>query len=148
MPQAAALLLKPPVTVTVLCFLLPDLVDKPLWALGVGCGRYVAHTLLFVFLVSLAFALKKRAYGVFALFGGMLHLLSDIGWFIPWLYPFVRYDFPQLEFTDTISWSMVVGELLEALVIVLAISLVLWLSSRCKKQGRQVAVHSRETDGT
>jgi len=100
MPQAAALLLKPPVTVTVLCFLLPDLVDKPLWALGVGCGRYVAHTLLFVFLVSLAFALKKRAYGVFALFGGMLHLLTDIGWFIPWLYPFVRYDFPQLEFID------------------------------------------------
>ena len=28
--------------------ILPDLVDKPLWLLGVGEGRFIAHSLLFV----------------------------------------------------------------------------------------------------
>ena len=145
--QAVAPLLKPPVTVTVFCYLLPDLVDKPLWVLGIGCGRYIAHTLLFVFLVSLAFAFKKRAYGLFALFGGMLHLLLDIGWFIPWFYPFARYNFPQVDFADRISWSDVGEAAIELAAILLAIFLALWLFSRYKKRGRQDAGHGRETDG-
>lgn len=135
--QAVAPLLKPPVTVTVFCYLLPDLVDKPLWVLGIGCGRYIAHTLLFVFLVSLAFSLKKRVYGLFALSGGMLHLLLDLGWFVPWFYPFVRYDFPQLEFADSFRWSRhAVGGVFELSAVVLAIFLVLWLSSWYKKRGK------------
>jgi len=72
--------------------LLPDLVDKPLYVLGIGDGRYVGHTLLFVFLVAGAVSLKNKLYGLSVLFGAILHLLLDSG-DVPWLYPFVNYDF-------------------------------------------------------
>jgi len=67
------------------------LVDKPLYLLGIGDGRYVGHTLLFVFLVVAAVSLKNRIYGLSVLFGAVLHLLLDWGG-VPWLYPFVNYD--------------------------------------------------------
>ena len=74
--------------------LLPDLVDKPLYLLGIGDGRYVGHTLLFVFLVAGAFSLKNKIYGLSVLFGALLHLLFDSGvGFVPWLYPFVSHTF-------------------------------------------------------
>ena len=85
---AVAYLLRLNLAVTLLCAILPDLVDKPLTALlWISEGRYIAHTLLFVFLVSIAFFLWKRAYGLAALVGGISHLLLDSGsspsWF--WL---------------------------------------------------------------
>lgn len=72
--------------------LLPDLVDKPLYLLGIGDGRYVGHTLLFVCVVAAAFSLKNKIYGLSLLFGAVLHLLFDWGG-LPWLYPFVSHDF-------------------------------------------------------
>jgi len=128
--------LKAELAVTGFCFLLPDLLDKPLWMLGISCGRFVGHTLLFVFLVAFVFSLRKRTYGLFALVGGMLHLLSDVGWFIPWLYPFVKYDFPQLEFWDAFRWYEVAGLFMELAFVTLAMSLLLWFSSRGKKPGK------------
>ena len=151
-PQAVALLLKAQLTVTAFCFLLPDLVDKPLWALGIGCGRCLAHTLLFVFIVSIAFSTRKRVYGLFALLGGILHLLTDLGWFVPWFWPFVRYDFPQLEFADTFQWSEVGWLAIELSAVVLGVSvvsLVLWLSSWYTKRRRQgIRNYCRKTDET
>ena len=73
--------------------LLPDLVDKPLFLLGIGNGRYVAHTLLFVFLVAAAVSLKSKVYGLSVLLGGIFHLLLDSGGSVPWLYPFVHHAF-------------------------------------------------------
>jgi len=77
--------------------LLPDLVDKPLYLLGIGDGRYIGHTLLFVCVVAAAFSLKRRIYGLSLLFGAVLHLLLDwlMGWggFMPWLYPFVSHTY-------------------------------------------------------
>ena len=128
--------LKPELAVASLCFLLPDLLDKPLWLLGIGMGRFVGHTLLFVFLVAFVFFLRKRTYGLFALAGGMLHLLSDVGYFTPWFYPFVEYDFPQPEFWDTFTLVNVIGTFMELALVILAISLLLWLSSRRKGQGK------------
>jgi hypothetical protein len=72
--------------------LLPDLLDKPLYVLGIGDGRYVGHTLLFVFLVAGAVSFKNKRWGLSVLFGAILHLLLDSGG-VPWLYPFVNYDF-------------------------------------------------------
>jgi hypothetical protein len=128
--------LKPELAVTVICFLLPDLLDKPLWMLGIGMGRFVGHTLLFVFLVAFAFFLRKRTYGLFALVGGMLHLLSDAGTFMPWLYPFVKYDVPQLEFWGIFKWYWVAVLFVQLAVVILALSLFLWFSSRRKKLGK------------
>ena len=133
-------LLKAELAVTGLCFLLPDLLDKPLWLLGIGMGRFVGHTLLFVFLVAFVFFLRKRTYGLFALVGGMLHLLSDVGYLIPWFYPFVKYDFPQPKFWETFTLGNVIGTFMELalviLLVILAVSLLRWLSSRRKGQGK------------
>jgi hypothetical protein len=140
----SAAVLRAELAVTAFCFLLPDLVDKPLWMLGIGMGRFVGHTLLFGFLVAFVFFLRKRTYGLFALVGGMSHLLWDAGTFMPWLYPFVKYDFPQLEFWGFFRWYMVAilfGQL--ALVILLAMSLLLWLSSRRKKLGKPRALDNQ-----
>jgi hypothetical protein len=68
-------------------------VDKPLYLLGIGDGRYVGHTLLFVFLVAAAVSLKNKLYGLSVLFGAIFHLLLDSGGFVPWLYPFVNHSF-------------------------------------------------------
>ncbi len=67
--------------------------DKPLYLLGIGDGRYVGHTLLFVFLVAAAVSLKNKLYGLSVLFGAVFHLLLDSGGFVPWLYPFVNHSF-------------------------------------------------------
>ena len=72
---------------------LPDFVDKPLYLLGIGDGRYVGHTLLFVFLVAAAVCLINKVYGLSVLFGAILHLLLDFGAFVPWLYPFVNHNY-------------------------------------------------------
>jgi uncharacterized membrane-anchored protein len=98
-PLPVARLLKLNLVVTGLCALLPDLVDKPLSALGIGNGRYVAHTLLFVLLAAIAFSLKNRRYGLSALLVGILHLALDSRGFVPWFYPFVTYEFPREEFS-------------------------------------------------
>ncbi len=146
--------LKAELVVTGFCFLLPDLLDKPLWLLGISCGRFVGHTLLFVFLVAFVFFLRKRKYGLFALMGGMLHLLSDLGWFMPWFYPFVKYDFPQLEFKDAFTWYQVAGLFVQLALVVSAVSLVImavsltrWHSSRRKKLGKPSAHDDQAVGG-
>ena len=97
--------------VTALCALLPDMVDKPLWALGVGAPRYIAHTLLFVVAVSFAFFLWRRAFGLAALLGGTTHLLLDLNSQVPWFYPFASYDFPEPEFDPSSFFQNLVGAL-------------------------------------
>lgn len=98
-PLILAYLLRLNPVVTILCGILPDLVDKPLWAMEVGGGRYIGHTLLFVFLVSVAFSLWKRKHGLAALVGGISHLLLDLDALVPWLYPFKEYDFYEKKFS-------------------------------------------------
>jgi membrane-bound metal-dependent hydrolase YbcI (DUF457 family) len=129
-------LLRLELIVTGFCYLLPDLVDKSLLALGVGNGRYVAHTLLFVFLVAFALSLKKRVYGLLALCAGILHLLLDLPGrgFVPWFYPFVRYDFPHLEIHN--FWLAVCVTLIQLVSILLVAFLILRLVSWFKKRNR------------
>jgi hypothetical protein len=122
--------------VTIFCGILPDLVDKPLSAMGVGGGRYIGHTLLFAFLFSIAFYLWKRRYGLAALVGGISHLLLDLNALVPWLYPFKEYDLYEKYF----SFSEFVGEYLtfsglgtELILVVIAgviAFLCLWLFRR------------------
>jgi hypothetical protein len=103
--------------------------DKPLWVLGViSDGRYIGHTLLFVCLVASAFTLKKREYGLFALFGGTLHLLSDIWGFMPWFYPFKSYDFPSVDFHGIVTWYVVAFTLIELAFAIIVVSAVVSVS--------------------
>jgi len=89
--------------VIVLCGILPDLVDKPLAAMGIGGGRYIGHTLLFAVVISGAFFLWKKKYGLAAIIGLLSHLLLDLNNFIPWFYPFKDYNFSDSRF-DFIEW--------------------------------------------
>jgi hypothetical protein len=113
----------PEMAVTSSAFLLPDLIDKPLYILGlITDGRFIGHTLLLVFLVALAFTLKKRVYGLFALCGGMLHLSLDITGFMPWFYPFKSYNFPSFDFHQTLTWFGVAATLVELAVVIIVVS--------------------------
>lgn len=155
-PLPLAHLLKLNLAVTGLCALLPDLVDKPLYLLGVtSCSRYAGHTVLFVLLVAAAFCLRSRLLGLSALFGGILHLLLDSGYFVPWFYPFARYDFPEsnvgvseyLHRLLTFSfWSL---ELVLVASVCLAAFLLLRLIPWLRRRGQTATCHiSRANDGT
>jgi hypothetical protein len=87
--------------VTVFCGILPDLVDKPLAALGIGGGRYIGHTIIFAVVVVAAFSMWKRKYGLAALTGHVSHLLLDLNGFVPWFYPFKDYNFSSGRFSFT-----------------------------------------------
>jgi membrane-bound metal-dependent hydrolase YbcI (DUF457 family) len=141
--------------VTAFSFLLPDLIDKPLWVLGViSDGRYIGHTLLLAFLVALAFALKKRAYGLFAICGVIAHLLLDTSGFMPWFYPFKRYDFPNVDYHGIVTWYNVAETLLEMVLVVIAVSVVVflilsfssWAGKRCKPRARHVNQSTPSSD--
>jgi hypothetical protein len=127
MPSSTARLLKPELLVTVFCFLLPDLMDKPLWVLGViSDGRYIGHTLLMVFLVAVVFGMARRAYGLFALCGSMPHLLFDRDGHSdnPWFYPFKRYDFSPNDFHSIVTLPNVIRTLMEMLLVCCLLLLV------------------------
>jgi hypothetical protein len=89
--------------VAVFCGILPDLVDKPLAAFGIGGGRYIGHTLLFVAVIVTAFFLWRRKYGLAALTGLTSHLLLDLNTLVPWFYPFKSYNFSNTKF-DLVGW--------------------------------------------
>jgi len=120
-------------------FILPDLVDKTLWVLGVlPNGRNIGHTLFTVFLVGLVFSLKKRTYGLVAILGGMAHLLSDRSALVPWFYPFKTYDFATSNWRDVLTLECLGYTLLQmALVaivvstaVVIVLSLYSWVRAR------------------
>jgi len=134
--------LRPEIAVTAFAFLVPDLIDKPLWMLGViSDGRHIGHTLLVATLVAVAFSLKKRFYGLFAICGSISHLLLDTSGLVPWFYPFKGYDFQEVDYREVVTWHNVAGLLLELalvlIVVAVAVFLVLALSSWLKGRGNQ-----------
>jgi F0F1-type ATP synthase assembly protein I len=148
-------LLRPEAAVTAFSFLLPDLIDKPLWVLGVfSDGRNLGHTLLLMFLVAFAFSLKKRVYGLFAVCGGISHLLLDTSGFMPWFYPFKGYDFPNVDYHGIVTWYNVAETLLEMAFVVIVVSVVVflvlsfssWAGKRCKPRARHVSQSTRSSD--
>ena len=93
--------------------MLPDLIDKPLTLIGIGSGRFVAHSMLF----TIAVALLSREVG----FGCVMHLLLDRIWeeprvlFFPLLglpptKPHTIYDFIRILLTNrTVQMGEFVG---------------------------------------
>jgi hypothetical protein len=146
-------LLRPELAVAAFSFILPDLVDKTLWVLGVlPNGRNIGHTLFTVFLVALAFSLKKRVYGLVALCGGMAHLLSDRSALVPWFYPFKTYDFPTNDWHDVLTWRCLAITLLEMAVVAIVVSaallLILSFSSWVRERRTRRTTGASESDGS
>jgi hypothetical protein len=132
--------------------LLPDLVDKPLAIMGIGDGRYVGHTLLFISVTAALLSLRNKLYGLSLLFGGICHLVGDLGGPVPWFYPFVYYDFainfnPGGFFT---SLPMLLNELKEDYLspfylgmelvglVILGLLYYFWHSSRTKGSTKEL----------
>jgi hypothetical protein len=94
--------------VVLACALLPDLIDKPLWAMGIGGPRFVAHTILFMLVAAGVAFLWRRRHGLAVLLGWGSHLFLDWaapGAPIPWLYPFKGYSFPERELDPSAFFS-------------------------------------------
>jgi hypothetical protein len=146
-------LLRPELAVAAFSFMLPDLVDKTLWVLGVlPNGRNIGHTLFTVFLVALAFSIKKRVYGFVALCGGMAHLLSDRSALVPWFYPFKRYDFATSDWRDVLTLECLAYTLLQmalvAIVVSVAVLIILSLYSWVRGRNTQRATRASQSGGS
>lgn len=78
--------------------LLPDIIDKPLLVFFQISGRGFAHTPFYmaILMILLLFITRRRNIVGALSFGILCHLLLDIP-YIPWLAPFVEYDFGYLE---------------------------------------------------
>jgi hypothetical protein len=146
-------LLRPESAVAAFSFILPDLVDKPLWVLGVfSDGRNIGHTLFTTFLVALAFSLKKKVYGLVAVCAGMAHLLSDRSGLVPWFYPFKTYDFPSVDWHGVLTLRNLAWALLEmavvAIVVSVAVLIVLTLSSWVRERRTLRATGASQSGGS
>jgi hypothetical protein len=78
----------------------PDLVDKALCQLlhVTPFGRMYAHTLAAMALSTLVVGLIWGRHVAWSWgLGYLSHLVCDLGGFLPWLYPFVHYDFPHRQ---------------------------------------------------
>ena len=93
--------------------LLPDIIDKPIGLLffrnTIRNGRTFSHTLLFLFLITLAafYVYKRyRRTGLLALwFGTLTHLIFDQMWRTPQtlFWPFYGFTFAKADITDWIA---------------------------------------------
>jgi len=83
--------------------LLPDLVDKPLFLLGLTpSGRFIAHSLFFgVVLAAILFMVLPKQTRVpiaaAAVLGSWSHLLLDLNGPLPLFFPFISYVFPSYD---------------------------------------------------
>jgi len=91
--------------------MIPDIIDKLLLFIELGSGRFISHTLLFLFSSSLILLLathivqywnasneNKITYIIPASYfiGVLIHILLDLPE-IPLLYPFIPYEFVYVE---------------------------------------------------
>ena len=85
-----------PALYAVLGGILPDVLDKVFFTLGIlPCGRSFFHSLFFGPLAAaIVFALtRNKKYAVAIWFGAYSHLILDAANFVPWFYPVVSYAF-------------------------------------------------------
>ena len=79
--------------------LLPDIIDKSLFMLGVTpCGRFIGHSIFFAPVIGLITYLvtRRKSLAIAITLGSLLHLVLDLGYFIPLLYPIKNYPFSSI----------------------------------------------------
>ena len=77
----------------------PDIIDKPLFLLGLGNGRFFFHSILFILIsfVILFLITKRNLKFSFPFLAGMsIHLILDFPK-VPLFFPFILYDIVSLE---------------------------------------------------
>ncbi|MBY9000834.1 MAG: metal-dependent hydrolase [Candidatus Heimdallarchaeota archaeon] len=109
----------------------PDIIDKAISFPITGHGRYIAHSILFalgIFIAIMALFRKNKRIWIGFIVGWLMHLILDVGGFMPWLFPFVSYDFPVriLTYLEMFQQSSVyLNEIIGALILVLIVILYL-----------------------
>lgn len=137
-----AFILKLNPVITIICGLLPDLLDAPLAAFRIGGGRYIGHTILFAMVVVGVLFLWKRKYGYAAFAGLASHLILDLNGFMPWLYPFKDYAFPakKLSFYEWFKGYLDLTHAGYELLVILVIGVVIfsgwWLYRKFIRKAR------------
>ncbi len=113
----------------------PDVFDKAAHYLfdSTGTGRLWGHTLLAALLSTLLVLLLfgRRSAASWGL-GYLSHLVFDIGGVVPWLHPFVAYEFPVAESFQATLW-----EGLTRPTILLEIALSIWAYLALRPQLRR-----------
>ncbi|MFW9852701.1 MAG: metal-dependent hydrolase [Candidatus Thorarchaeota archaeon] len=101
----------------------PDIIDKLISLPITDHGRYIGHSLIFdvliCFLVLIVFRKNKRIWLSFII-GWQLHLILDLGGFLPILFPFVSYEFPVRDqtFFEILSQpSVYINEIIGFLIL-------------------------------
>lgn len=115
-----AVLIGLPISFAMIGAVLPDIVDKGLFFIGIiPYGRFISHTIFFGPMVALiTFAITRRKYlALSILIGCYLHLLLDVGYFLPLFYPLVKYEFPAESFVLDSWWVITITEGLGAVIL-------------------------------
>lgn len=100
--------------------LLPDVVDKSLFLLGAPCGRFVAHSIFFFPVAGIFSYLitRNKKFAIAVALGSFLHILEDLNWHVPFLFPIKNYAFFatcatfEFEITTFVILTEIVGGLL------------------------------------
>jgi membrane-bound metal-dependent hydrolase YbcI (DUF457 family) len=107
----------------------PDIIDKTISLPITGNGRYIAHSLLFdvvISLIVLAVFWKNKRIWIGFIVGWQMHILLDVGGFMPWLFPFVNYEFPErsLSFLEMLKLpSVYLNEIFGAVCLIIIVVL-------------------------
>ena len=111
----------------------PDIIDKLISLPITNQGRYIGHSLLFdvlvCFLILILFRKNNRVWLAFIL-GWQIHLILDVGGFLPILFPFISYDFPSRDktfFEILAEPSVYINEIIGFIII---IALILFYHSK------------------
>jgi len=96
--------------------MLPDLIDKPagvlLSPIYVTNGRLITHTLLFLIIMiclgSFIAVKQRKLWGLYIVFGVLVHLSLDSMWLEPvvLLWPILGFGFPQTPGTGWDVWIL------------------------------------------
>lgn len=126
-----------PMTFAVLGVLLPDIIDKGFFLLGLfPCVRFFGHSIFFPLVIGLLTYLvtRKWKFALAITLGAFLHLLQDIEGFVPWFYPFINY--PELgvcEFRVEFGLFAIITESIGAGALVFTLGFksgVIWLRKK------------------
>ncbi len=110
----------------------PDIIDKAISLPITGYGRYVAHSIFFdvvISLIVLAVFWKNKRIWIGFIVGWQMHIILDTGGFMPWLFPFVNYEFPEraLSFWEMLQLpSVYLNEIFGAVCLIIIVILYLY----------------------
>ncbi len=103
--------------------LLPDVIDKGLFELGIApCSRFIAHSIFFIPVAGLISygVTRNKKFAIAIMIGILLHLLQDMHHDVPFIYPLKNYEFFQSCSELKISFTpyLIVTEIIGALALV------------------------------